>query len=140
MRLTSEMILVIIHCLIHLCYSSCFHGSGPIAALARIPVDEAGLAMVQVGVSLEALKVGGLISYVFIQAVRAAMAEVSHGVPGSGGGMGCGGLWGEPCRVYMGRKCYEQNKENLNQYLTTHSIKIQKRVQIFQAIFQISNL
>lgn len=79
-------------------------GSGPVAALAGVPVDEARLAAVQVGVSLEALEVGGLISYVLIQAIGAATAEVCHRVPGGGGGRGGGGLWGEACRIKHGER------------------------------------
>lgn len=90
---------------------SCFCGSGPVAALAGVPVDETGLTVVQVCVSLEALEVGGLISRVLIKAIGEAPAEVSHGVPGSGGGWSCGGLWGEACSQTLGKKCYKQKKQ-----------------------------
>lgn len=79
--------------LVFVCSPVC--GSGPVAALAGVPEDEAGLAAVQVGISEEALEVGGLIGYVLIQAVGAATAELFNGVPGGGGGWGGGGLWGK---------------------------------------------
>lgn len=62
----------------------------------------------QVSDSLEALEVGGLVSYVLIQAIRAAMAEVGNWVPGSGGGGGGGRLWREAYRV----RCRERNVMN----------------------------
>lgn len=73
--------------------------SWPVAALAGVHVDEAGLAAVQVGVSLEALEVSGLISRILIQAVWATTAEVCRGVSGGGGAGGGGRLWWETCRI-----------------------------------------
>lgn len=90
--------------------SSCFCGSGPVAALAGVPVDEARLAAVQVGVSPEALEVGGRISCVLIQAIRATTTEVGYGVPGGGGGWGSGGLRWEAC------VCRQKNK-----YINTYN-------------------
>lgn len=52
-----------------------------------------------VGDPREALEVSGLISQVHIEAIRAAVAEGSNGVPGGGGGWGSGGLWGKACEV-----------------------------------------
>lgn len=73
--------------------------SGPVAALAGVHVDEAGLTAVQEGVSLEALEVGCLICHILIQAIGAAHAEVCQRVPGGGGARGCGGLWGESYKI-----------------------------------------
>lgn len=94
------------------CVCSAF-GSWPVAALAGVPVDEARLAAVQIGVSLEALEVSGLISYVFIQAIGAPAAEVCNGVPGGGGGWCCGGLWGEACTIrHRQRNVIERGNTN----------------------------
>lgn len=80
-----------------------FMDSWPVAALAWVPVDEARLAALQVGDSLEALEVCALVSCVLIQAIRAATAEVCQGVSGGGGSWGGGGLWGEACRIKHGK-------------------------------------
>lgn len=73
--------------------------SRPVAALAGVPVDEAGLAAVQVGVPLEALEVGGLICHVLIQTIRPAAAEGSNRILGCGGTRGGGGFRGEALQV-----------------------------------------
>lgn len=83
-------------CLIH---TLCLCGSWPVAALAGVPVDETRLAAVQVGVSPEALEIGGLVSYVLVQSVRAALTEVSNGVPGGCWTWGGGGLWAKACVI-----------------------------------------
>lgn len=59
----------------------------------------------QVGVSLEALEVGGLISDILIQAIGAATAEVGDGVPGGSGAWGGGGLWREAYRIRYEESC-----------------------------------
>lgn len=79
--------------------SWCFCSSGPVAALAGVPVDEARLAVVNVGVSLEALEVGGFISWILIQAIKAALTKGGYGVLGGGRCWGGGGLRGEACRI-----------------------------------------
>ncbi len=78
-------------------------GSGPVAALAGVRVDEARLAVVQEGVSQEALVVSVHISWVRIQAIRAAIAEVDSGILGGRGSWGGAGLWGEACRITHGK-------------------------------------
>lgn len=57
----------------------------------------------QVGDSLEALEVSGLIRWVLIQAIGAAMAVAGNGVPGGSRGWGGGGLWGEAYRITHGK-------------------------------------
>lgn len=70
--------------------------SGPVATLAAVIVDEIRLAVMKVGVPLEALEVGGLISWVLIQPIRTAMAKVCNGISGGGGARCGGGLWSKP--------------------------------------------
>lgn len=77
---------------------------GPVTALAGVPEDEAGLAVVQVRVSSETLEVGALIGRVLIQTIGAAEAEVFGGVPGGGGRFGGGGLWGKACILPRGER------------------------------------
>lgn len=75
------------------------YDSWPVAALAGVHVDQAGLAALQVGVSVEALEKRVPISYILIQAIGATAAKVCHGVPGGGGCRGGGGLWSKTCTV-----------------------------------------
>lgn len=72
--------------------------SRPVAALAAVPVDEAGLAALDVGDPIEAMEKCGLIGRILIQAIGATTAKVSQGVPGGGGCRRDGGLWRESCR------------------------------------------
>lgn len=69
--------------------------SRPVAALAAVHVDEAGLAALHVGDSIETLEKRALVSRILIQAIGATAAEVSQGVPGGGGCRRDGGLWRE---------------------------------------------
>lgn len=52
------------------------YDSWPVAALAGVVIDQAGLAVMQVGVSVQALEKRGLISYILIQAIGATAAKV----------------------------------------------------------------
>lgn len=72
-------------------------GSRPVAALAAVHVDQAGLAVLHVGDLVEAVEERGLIRRILIQAIGATAAEVRQGVPGGGGCGRHGGLWRETC-------------------------------------------
>lgn len=74
-------------------FSSCFCDLGPVTALAGVPVDESRLAVVKVGVSLEALEIGVFFSWVLIQPIRTAMAEVTRRVSSCGRGWSLGRFW-----------------------------------------------
>lgn len=75
------------------------YDSWPVAALAGVHVDQAGLAVLQVGDSAKALEKRVPISYVLIQAIGATTAKVCNGVPGGGGCTGGGGFGWETCTV-----------------------------------------